>query len=107
MGGSSGKLTIVRPPHSKRPRKCVGCGRERSKKELLRVARSPDGAVAIDVSGKAPGRGAYVCADLNCIEAAGKRNALSRTLKQSVDKFVYLELKDYVANKVDLPDAEC
>ena len=80
----------------KRPRKCVGCGGEGSKGALLRVVRSPEGAVSVNLAGKAPGRGAYICANADCIEAARKKNALSRSLKQPVDKEVYSKLREYV-----------
>ena len=80
----------------KRPRKCVGCGGEQPKGALLRVVRSPEGAISVNLAGKAPGRGAYICANADCIEAARKRNALSRSLRQPVDKEVYSMLKEYV-----------
>ena len=77
----------------KRPRRCVGCGREDAKPNLLRVVRSPDGTVQISVSGKTPGRGAYVCADLACVRMAKKKNALSRALKHPVERDVYERLE--------------
>ena len=85
MGGSSEKLTRLR----KRSRRCVGCGRDDTKRELLRIVRSPDGTVKVDPTGKAPGRGAYLCKDVECIRLARKRNALSRALKQPIDLMVY------------------
>ena len=60
---------------------------------LLRVVRTPDGAVEISVSGKFPGRGAYVCADIACVQLAKKKNALSRALKHPVEKDVYERLE--------------
>ncbi|MDR1516277.1 MAG: YlxR family protein [Synergistaceae bacterium] len=85
MGGSSEKLANRR----KRPRRCVGCGREEPKKGLMRVVRSPDGIVSLDVTGRAPGRGAYLCADAECVKKAMKKNALARALKQPVDPDIY------------------
>ena len=49
-------------PKSQPMRTCVGCGEPKAKRELIRVALSPDGNITIDRSGKAPGRGAYLCA---------------------------------------------
>ena len=55
-------------------RTCVGCHRVRSKRELLRLVRAPEG-VRVDRTGAAPGRGAYVCPDRACIERARRRLA--------------------------------
>jgi len=59
------------------------------KKELLRVVRSPAGAVAIDRVGKAPGRGAYVCPDPACLKKAQKSKALDRALEAAIPAEVY------------------
>lgn len=56
-------------------RHCVVCRRGRAKHELVRVVRSPEGEVGLDVGGKAPGRGAYVCPERRCIDRAGARLA--------------------------------
>ena len=78
----------------KRPRRCVGCGREEPKTKLLRVVRAPDGSIAVNERGKAPGRGAYVCADRACIAMARKKKALSRALKQPVEPEIYDRLEE-------------
>jgi len=62
-------------------RMCVACGEMKEKKTLIRVVRSPDGAVAIDAGGKANGRGAYVCNKTDCVSLAKKRRILERNLK--------------------------
>lgn len=76
----------------KRPRTCAGCGGESPKRALLRVVRAPDGTVKYDPTGRASGRGVYVCCDGNCVKLARKKNALSRMLKVQVDGAVYDEL---------------
>lgn len=76
----------------KRPRTCVGCGEESPKRALLRVVRAPDGTVEYDPTGRANGRGAYVCSDSNCVKLARKKNAFSRMLKTQVDGTVYDDL---------------
>ena len=68
----------------RRPRTCAGCGGEFPKRDLLRIVRRPDGQIAVDPSGKAPGRGAYLCRRLECLEQALKRKQLSRSLKSKV-----------------------
>ena len=95
MGGSSEKLTNRR----RRPRRCVGCGREESIKGLMRIVRSPDGLVSLDATGRAPGRGAYLCADVDCVRKAMKKNALSRAFKQPVDPSVYALAEEAVIER--------
>lgn len=77
----------------KRPRTCAGCGEESPKRELLRVVRAPDGTVAYDPSGRANGRGVYVCRQIECVKLARKKKALARMLKVKVDDSVYDELE--------------
>ena len=48
-------------------RQCMGCRERKEKRELIRVVRSPEGAVSLDFRGKAPGRGAYICPDMACL----------------------------------------
>ena len=62
-------------------RTCVACRRTDAKRGLVRVVRLPEGRVAVDPTGKQAGRGAYVCAEQACWEAALKRHALERALK--------------------------
>jgi hypothetical protein len=62
-------------------RSCVGCRTRDSKGALLRVVRRPDGGVGVDPSGRAPGRGAYVHRDRECIGMATRRGALARALR--------------------------
>ncbi|MFR1615911.1 MAG: RNase P modulator RnpM [Dysosmobacter welbionis] len=57
-------------------RQCVGCREMKDKKALLRVVKAPDGTVSLDFGGKKPGRGAYVCHDLACLQKARKTRAL-------------------------------
>ncbi|MDR3165265.1 MAG: YlxR family protein [Synergistaceae bacterium] len=76
----------------RRARKCAGCGLERPKGEMLRVVRAPDGSVSIDASGRAQGRGAYICRDAACLDRALKKNAFARVLKHPVDRSFYGEV---------------
>ncbi len=73
-------------------RMCVGCREMKPKKELLRVVKSPEGEIALDPTGKKPGRGAYVCFDVECLKKARKQKSLSRALDASIDEAVYEEL---------------
>jgi predicted RNA-binding protein YlxR (DUF448 family) len=62
-------------------RTCVGCRRPAPKAELLRVTRAPEGAVAMDPTGRAPGRGAYLHRDPACVGAAFRRGGLAGALR--------------------------
>lgn len=73
-------------------RMCVGCREMKPKKELLRVVKSPEGAIAFDRVGKAPGRGAYVCRSAECLNKAVRTHALERQLECSVSEEVFSQL---------------
>lgn len=72
--------------HSKKIpyRTCVGCQLKKPKKELLRIIRTPEGRIEIDVTGKKSGRGAYLCYNMECFEKAAKKGRLNKALKVEV-----------------------
>ncbi|MCT4585485.1 MAG: YlxR family protein [Peptostreptococcaceae bacterium] len=80
-------------------RKCINCFEQSTKKTLLRIVKTKDNEVFLDKTGKANGRGAYVC-DLNCLEEAIKKRALQRAFK--------IEIKEEVINKIkeDMKDGK-
>ena len=65
-------------------RQCLGCREMKPKAELIRVVRSPQGEISLDRKGKAPGRGAYVCANAACLKKAIKTRALDRALEVKI-----------------------
>jgi len=65
-------------------RTCIGCRRSRPKAELLRLARGVDGGIVVDGRGTAPGRGAYVCAAVGCLERALTAGRLAHAFKGAV-----------------------
>ncbi|MGM7720408.1 YlxR family protein [uncultured Metabacillus sp.] len=73
-------------------RKCVVTGEMKAKKELIRVVRSKEGDVSIDLTGKKNGRGAYITLDKECILQAKKKNTLANHLKANIEDSVYEEL---------------
>jgi hypothetical protein len=79
-------------------RKCVGCGEMKSKKELIRVVRSPEGDISLDQSGKKAGRGAYVCPDKECITKAYKGHRLEKALEKQVNDDVYKRLLEELSH---------
>ena len=70
-------------------RQCVGCRTMRDKKELIRVVHSAAGAVSLDFSGRLPGRGAYLCANEECLKKARKAKALERAFSAEIPDEVY------------------
>ena len=57
-------------------RQCVGCGEMKNKKEMMRVLKTPEGPIVLDVTGRKNGRGAYLCCSLDCLKAARKNRGL-------------------------------
>ena len=74
-------------------RQCLGCREMKPKKELIRVVRSPEGAVSLDFKGKLPGRGAYVCPDPACLAKARKSRALERAFSAQLPQEVWEALE--------------
>ncbi|MFR5380894.1 MAG: RNase P modulator RnpM [Oscillospiraceae bacterium] len=72
-------------------RQCVGCREMKAKKELVRVVRSPE-EISLDFRGKAPGRGAYVCPQAECLRRAIKSRALERGLDCQIPQEIYDQL---------------
>jgi len=67
-------------------RMCTGCGEMKSKKEMIRVLKTPEDEIVIDSTGKKNGRGAYICCSLTCLQKAIKTKGLERSLKVSIPK---------------------
>ena len=74
-------------------RQCMGCRERKAKKELIRVVRGTDGSVTLDFSGKAAGRGAYICPDPECLKKARKAKSLERSLEVPIPEEVYDRLE--------------
>lgn len=78
-------------------RSCIACGRQACKAELVRIVRDPSGAVLFDRTGRAPGRGAYVCSE-ECFAAACKKRKLDRALKATLGSDEYDRIAADVAS---------
>lgn len=74
-------------------RVCAGCQEQKSKKEMIRVVRTPEGIVEIDKTGKKSGRGVYICQNSDCLEKAYKEHRLERSLKTKVSDDIYESLR--------------
>lgn len=82
--GASGKIPM---------RRCTGCMEMKSKKDMIRVIKTPEGEICIDVTGRKNGRGAYICNNQECFEKALKNKGLERSLKSVIPKDITDELK--------------
>ncbi len=70
-------------------RKCVGCNEMKPKEELVRVVKSPEDEVSLDVTGRKPGRGAYVCRNPECLKKARKAKRLEKAFSCRIPDEVY------------------
>lgn len=82
-------------------RMCAACRENRLKSELIRIVRSPEGVIALDNTGKMPGRGAYICSSLECLKKARKQRSLERALKCQISDEVWLQLENAMEGQND------
>ncbi len=74
-------------------RQCVGCGEMKSKKEMMRVLKTAEGPIVLDITGKKNGRGAYLCMKKECLVKARKNKGLERSFKMSIPDEIYESLE--------------
>ena len=74
-------------------RQCVGCGEMKDKKEMMRVLRTAEGPIVLDMTGRKNGRGAYLCKDKECLINARKKKGLERSFKVSIPDEIYENLE--------------
>lgn len=74
-------------------RQCVGCAEMKSKNELLRIIKTPEEDIVLDATGKKNGRGAYICASMDCLKTARQRKGLERSLKVAIPTEIYDNLE--------------
>ena len=79
-------------------RMCNGCMEMKPKKELIRIVKSSEGILSVDLTGKKPGRGAYICKDTQCLEKAIKSKRINKNLETTVSEEIYDNLKDQITN---------
>ena len=70
-------------------RKCIGCGEMKDKRTLVRIVRNKEGEISVDLVGKKPGRGAYICKSAECLEKAQKSKRLERAFSTQIDPEIY------------------
>lgn len=79
-------------------RMCTGCGEMFDKRQLVRVVKSPDGEVSLDLTGKKSGRGAYVCKNPECLKKARKKKAFERAFSMQISDEVYAAMEEEMKN---------
>ncbi len=82
-------------------RKCIGCQEMLGKKTLIRIVRSPEGEVTVDLTGKKPGRGAYMCGSADCFRHTRKSRGLERALNTTVTPELYELLEQQIKKVMD------
>ena len=81
-------------------RQCLGCNAHKPKKEMMRVLRTPEGEIELDLLGKKSGRGAYVCPSLSCFKQARKSKRIESVLECKIPEEIYDEME----NKISLSE---
>ena len=74
-------------------RLCLGCNVSKDKRELIRVVKTKDGEIFLDKTGKANGRGAYICNNPACLEKAIKTKRIARSLSAEIPAEIYESLR--------------
>ena len=81
-------------------RMCNGCGEMKSKKELVRVVKSKEGEISLDLTGKKAGRGAYICSNLECLQKARKARRLEKAFSARIPDEIYDEMDQQLKNSL-------
>ena len=79
-------------------RMCVDCGQMFDKRELIRVVKSPEGEIGIDLTGKKNGRGAYICNNPECLKKAKKKKSLERAFSVKIEDELYAKMEEEILN---------
>ena len=74
-------------------RQCIGCGEMKSKREMIRVIKTPEDEILLDATGRKNGRGAYLCPAMECLKKAVKSKGLVRSFKMAIPPEVYQALE--------------
>jgi len=82
-------------------RTCTGCNAKKDKKELIRIVINNNKEILVDETGKIPGRGAYICDNIECLEKAIKTKRLERTLKNNLDEKIYNDIRGVMIGRAN------
>lgn len=78
-------------------RTCIGCNTQKNKNELIRIVINKEGQISIDRTGKANGRGAYICDNIECLEKIIKSKRLEKSFETQIPNEIYEELKSEIS----------
>ena len=81
-------------------RTCSVCRTQKNKNELLRIVKNKDNIIKVDEKGKEPGRGAYICYDMECLEKAKKSKRLEKSLEIKIEDEIYEQMKNVIRIKM-------
>lgn len=85
---------MVNKPKKQPLRMCTGCGEMKPKRELVRVVKSKDGEIALDLTGRASGRGAYICPRLSCLQQARKARRFEKAFSCKIPDEIYQRMEE-------------
>lgn len=80
-------------------RTCMGCNLKKDKKELIRIVKNKEGNISIDRTGKAQGRGAYICDNIECLNKVIKSKRLEKALDTKISEEIYENLRGVIVDK--------
>lgn len=80
-------------------RTCIGCNSQKDKKDLIRIVKNQKVQITIDKTGKAEGRGAYICNNIECLEKAIKNKKIEKTFKMKIENEIYENLRGVIIDK--------
>ena len=80
-------------------RTCTVCRTQKNKNELLRIVKNKENIIKVDENGKEPGRGAYICYDIQCLEKAQKTKRLEKVLEIKIENELYEQMKNIIEKK--------
>ena len=78
-------------------RMCSGCGEHKEKRELIRIVKTPEGSIEVDLTGKKNGRGAYICPKVECLNKAIKAKRLERAFSSPISDEVFKFLSEEIS----------
>ncbi len=80
-------------------RTCIGCNSKKNKNELIRIVKNKEGNISIDKTGKAAGRGAYICDNIECLERAIKTKKIDKAFEMKINNEIYESLRGVMIDK--------
>ena len=80
-------------------RTCIGCNTQKDKKDLIRIVKNKQGEISLDKTGRLPGRGAYICDNLECLEKLVKSKKLEKSFEMKIEETIYDELRKRIKEK--------